>query len=162
MTRPAKAAEAWAIAGVGFLFGNAVLRLGARGVDAMAQGLRPAEWLGFAAITALFVWGEGYRALQLRYSPFVIDRIERLRAEHTAWKRLLAPLYALALVGGPARAVLRAWAGAAAIVLAVVIVSRLPHPWRGIVDFAVAAALAWGLAAIVHAWWQRRAGARTP
>ena len=56
----------------------------------------------------------------------------------------------MSLVGGPAKRIIRAWLGTAAIVVAVVAVRALPDPWRGVVDFAVAAALGWGLACIVR------------
>ena len=63
---------------------------------------------------------------------------------------LLAPLYGLSLIGASRKETARAWAGTLAIVLAVLVVRSFPEPWRGITDFAVAAALAWGLAAIVR------------
>jgi hypothetical protein len=44
---------------------------------------------------------------------------------------------------------IKAWGGTAAIVAAVILVRNFPEPWRGITDLAVAAALTWGLGAIV-------------
>jgi hypothetical protein len=54
------------------------------------------------------------------------------------------------LVGAPRPTLARAWLGVAGIVLAVLLVRALPDPWRGIIDLAVAAALAWGLLVLVR------------
>jgi hypothetical protein len=55
----------------------------------------------------------------------------------------------MSLIGAPRRTLVLAWSGVVAIIAAVLIVSRFAHPWRGITDFAVAAALAWALGALV-------------
>jgi hypothetical protein len=142
--------QAWAVAGVVFLFAEAAWRLALRGVDAVRGGLTPFEWLALVLLTAAFVYGEGVRALQRRWVPYVLARIQRLRAERRLRYHLAAPLYAMSLIGPPRAAVVRAWAGVAAIISAVLIVSRLPDPWRGIVDSAVAAALVWGASALLY------------
>ncbi|HEX2165605.1 MAG TPA: hypothetical protein VHG09_00085 [Longimicrobiales bacterium] len=144
------AVQLWAAAGVVFLFAEAAWRLALRGIAAVSRGLQPFEWLALVLLTAAFVYGEGVRALQRRWVPWVLERIERLPAEQSLFYRVAAPLYAMSLVGPSRGAVLRAWAGVAAIVAAVLIVSRFPHPWRGIVDTAVAAALIWGAIALVR------------
>ncbi|MEX2610024.1 MAG: hypothetical protein WEA24_08775 [Gemmatimonadota bacterium] len=150
--RPSSTAAAlWALIGVGALFTNAALRLGARGVSVMRTGLTPLEWGILAALTVIFVYGEGVRALQRAYIPRLIERVRELRTERSVPLRLAAPLYAMALVGAPGRTLLRAWAGVSAIVLAVLLVRAFPDPWRGIVDFAVAAALAWATLALAAA-----------
>lgn len=141
---------AWALTGVALLFGYAVLRLGVRGAQTIAAGLEVGEWAALVVLTALFVWGEGVRALQRRYVPFVVERARTLPRDGRRLYDVLAPLYAMALVGARPGLLARAWAGTAAIALAVVVVAALPTPWRGIVDFAVAAALAWGLGALVR------------
>lgn len=140
----------WAIGGVLLLFASAALRLGVHGIATMRSGLAAGEWLALASLTLVFVYGEGVRALQRRYVPHVLRRVARLARERRLW-RVLAPLYALSLVGGPRRTVLKAWAGTGAIVLAVIVVRSFPEPWRGIIDFAVAAALAWGAIALAGA-----------
>ena len=143
------AVQIWAVVGVVFLFGEAAWRLGLRGLAAIRGGLSPLEWIALALVTAVFVYGEGVRALQRKWVPFVLRRIDRLPAERPWRYRAAAPLYAMGLMGPPASGRLRAWAGVAAIVAAVLIVSRLPDPWRGIIDTGVAAALVWGASALV-------------
>lgn len=138
----------WGVLGVAFIFGSATLRLGERGIQVLLAGLGPWEWAALIALTGLFVYGEGVRALQQKYVPFVIGRVDRVRRENIIY-RLLAPLYAMALVGAAPGTLARAWGGSLAIVIAVLIVSRFAEPWRGITDFAVASALAWGTGALI-------------
>lgn len=142
---------AWGLLGVVALFLYAVFRLGRRAIETVAAGLSGWEWLALVVLTAAFVYGEGVRALQRRWVPWMIARLQALRHERRGWYRALAPLHAMAFIGAPPRLIAAAWAGSLAIALAVVIVSRLPDPWRGIVDFAVASALLWATACMIVA-----------
>lgn len=139
----------WGLAGVVAIFADAIVQLGQRGIAVLRAGLSLEEWLACAVITALFLYGEGVRALQRRWVPHMVERVRALGDQDATLLRLLAPLYALSLIGAPARALARAWAGVIGIVLAVLIVRALPEPWRGITDFAVAVALVWGLGSIL-------------
>ena len=143
-------ASGWAVSGVAGLFAWAVYRLGARGLETLRSGLGVFEWTAAVVLTAAFVYGEGLVALDRRWVPRLFERARRLRGERRLLPRVLAPLYGLALLGSDRAEVARGWAGTLAIVVAVLVVRALPEPWRGIVDFSVAAALAWGLSAIVR------------
>lgn len=139
---------AWAVAGVALLFADAIYRLGLRAIETIAAGLTARDWLALVLLTAAFVYGEGYRALQLRFAPRVIERafaIDTTRVHHV----LLAPLLVISLLGAPARALFRGYLAVLLIVAAALSVSALPSPWRGIIDGAVALALSWGLAALL-------------
>jgi hypothetical protein len=138
-----------AVVGVALLFAFAVFRLGRQGLEAIRSGLTPLEWGLLLILTGLFVWGEGVRALSRKWVPRVVDRAAAL-PRRSLLLRLLGPLHAMGLVGGTRRGMIRAWLGTAAVVVAVVAVRALPSPWRGIVDFAVAAALAWGIVALAR------------
>ena len=142
-------AAAWTLVGVSGLFASAVLRLGGRGVETILAGLGPLEWTILTALTLLMVYMEGVLTFQRRWVPKLIDRARAVRGEPFLLQ-LLAPLYGLSLIGGPAKRVLRGWLGTAAIVGAVLAVRALPDPWRGVVDFAVASALGWGLVCIAR------------
>lgn len=142
-------AVGWTLVGVAGLFTSAVVRLGGRGVDTILGGLQPLEWVTLTALTFVMVYGEGVLTFQRRWVPKLIDRARSIRREGPVLK-LLAPLYGLSLVGAPGKRVLRAWLGTTAIVVAVLLVRALPDPWRGLVDFAVAAALGWGLLCIAR------------
>lgn len=142
-------ATAWALLGPALLFLFAVYRLGQRGLATVQEGLTPREWLILLALTAAFVVGEGVGALQGRWVPRLVERASRLRHEGGRVYRLLAPLYGMSLIGAPAQRVARSWGLTLGIVGMVLIVRAFPEPWRGITDLAVAAALLWGLGAIV-------------
>ena len=106
--------------------------------------------MGLVLLTAAFVYGEGFRALDRRWVPRLVERALLLRDDPRVLVRLVAPLYGLSLVGAARDDLIRGWLLTTAILGAVLIVRALPDPWRGIVDFAVAAALAWGLVAILR------------
>ena len=82
--------------------------------------------------------------------PGLFRRARGLRREPSRLVLLAAPLHGMSLVAVSRGRLLRAWLGVFAIAGAVWVIRRFPPPWRGIVDFAVAAALAWGLWAIVR------------
>lgn len=140
---------AWALGGVCLLFAAAVARLAARGLQTVRDGLEPGEWGALVLLVVLFLVGEGWGALQRKWVPSLIDRARALPARRGVVFRVLAPLYGMSLIGAPRKRLLRAWAGTAAIVTAVLAVRTFPEPWRGMVDLAVAAALVWGLGAIL-------------
>lgn len=140
----------WMLVGVSALFAFAIYRLGGRGLATVRQGLSGGEWAALVVLTAGFVYGEGVRALDRRWVPGLLERARHVRRDRRLVVRILAPLHGLALIGAPRRRMARAWMGTAAIVLAVAIVQTFPAPWRGITDLAVAAALTWGLAAILR------------
>lgn len=138
----------WAVLGVTAVFIEAIVKLAARGLVTVRGGLEVLEWLALLLLAGAFLYGEGVRALQRRWVPHVLERSQAVRSAPLHW-RLLAPLYAMLLVGAPRRTLARAWLGVLAIVAAVLLVRALPEPWRGIVDLAVAGALAWGLGALL-------------
>jgi hypothetical protein len=141
-------ASAWALLGIVVLLLFAVVRLGRNGLTTLQEGLRAEEWVALVGLTTLFVYAEGRRALQQRWVPQVIRRAAALRKQRALVYRILAPLYGMSLIGARPGIVMRAWAISGAIVVAALVVRAFPEPWRGITDLAVAAALAWGLAAI--------------
>lgn len=139
----------WALLGVAAIFAWAVYRLGLRGLEAIHGGLDPMEWTALIVLTVGFVYGEGVRALDRRWIPGLVQRAGRLRRESRILQ-LLGPLYGLSLVGRDRMELLKGWLGTLGIVTAVLVIRAFPSPWRGIVDFAVAGALAWGLVAILR------------
>lgn len=149
--QPSKGALAtgWALVGVAGIFGWAVFRLGRRGVEAIQGGLEPFEWVVLVGLTVGFVYSEGVLTFDRRWIPKLVERARRLRREG-AVLQVLAPLYGLSLVGTRPRELAKGWGGTALILAAVFIVRHFPTPWRGIVDFAVAAALAWGMVTILR------------
>ena len=144
-TRMGRIAAVWAPLGVSILFGLAVFRLVMRGLAEVGAGLTAIQWTVLLLTVALFVYGEGFLALQRHWVPRMAERASRLRASRSAIVLILAPLHAMSLLGGSTRELVRGWSMVAAIVAAVIVIEWLPAPWRGIVDLGVACALAWGL-----------------
>ncbi|MBT8487854.1 MAG: hypothetical protein HKN72_00245 [Gemmatimonadetes bacterium] len=142
-------ATGWSLIGVAAVFGWAVYRLGGRGLAAIQGGLSPFEWAALIAFTLFFVYTEGVLTFDRKWIPKLVVRSERLKHESTTFQ-VLAPLYGLSLVGRDWKEVAKGWIGTALIVTAVLIVRQFPPPWRGIVDFGVAAALAWGMVSILR------------
>lgn len=140
---------AWALLGVTLLFGSAVYRLGRRGVATLAEGLDAFHLVALLVLVAFFVYGEGIRAIQRRYAPYLLGRVRQVALEGAGWHRLLAPLYSMSLVGAAPANLARAWGGVTAVVAAILVLRVTPDPWRGIVDTAVSLALAWGLGSIL-------------
>ena len=139
----------WAVLGVAAILAWAVYRLGGRGLDVIQQGLDGFEWSVLVVLTLGFVYGEGVRSLDRKWVPTVVERARRLRDQSVVlW--ILAPLYGLSLVGTERKELVRGWLGTSAIVVMVLLVRAFPAPWRGIIDFAVAAALSWGVVAILR------------
>lgn len=139
----------WALLGVAAVLAWAVYRLGGRGLDVIQGGLDGFQWFALVLLTVGFVYTEGVLTLDRKWVPTVVERARRLREQNVVFW-ILAPLYGLALVGTERKELLRGWLGTAAIVIMVLIVRAFPAPWRGIVDFAVAAALLWGVLAILR------------
>lgn len=142
-------ATGWALVGVAAVFAWAVYRLGGRGMEAIRGGLEPLEWAALVVLTVGFVYTEGVLTFDRKWIPKLVDRARRLRDE-SGVLQILAPLYGLSLVGRDWKEVAKGWLGTAAIFTAVMVVRHFPSPWRGIVDFAVAAALAWGCVSILR------------
>lgn len=143
-------ATVWALTGVSMLFAWAVYRLGSRGIATVRGGLEAGEWVVLALLVVAFGYGEGFVALERRWVPGLVERARRLRDDRRLLMRVLAPLYGMSLIGTRPRELLRGWLGTSAIVGAILLVRTFPEPWRGIVDLSVAAALCWGLVAILR------------
>lgn len=144
-------AAGWSLVFVAGLFLEAIVRLGARfAVACHGDELQGMHWASLPLAVALFCYGEGYLCLQRRFAPVVVVRAFEIASRPVSPASFVtAPLYALSLVGGDRRAVLRSWAGVAGIAGAIVITRCLPGPWRAVVDAGVASALGWGLVAVV-------------
>jgi hypothetical protein len=143
---------AWAILGVLILLGQGLAKLvpvaGQAVFGPLSFGERTVLWLFVAANFYL----EGYRGFQLRFVPRVVSRAHHLATtpRPRTWTLLLAPLFAMGYFHAKRRALVSAWIVSALIVLAIVAVRHLPHPWRGIVDAGVVAGLGYGTLVFVY------------
>ena len=141
----------WAVLAIAATFVEAIARLGALGLQGIRTGLSTQQWLALALLLPAFCYGEGYRALQRRFAPRVVARsLAAADALHGCFAVLAAPAYALTLFGADRRSVARSWLGVVAIVGCVLWVRTLPAAWRAVIDLSVAAALSWGLVALLR------------
>lgn len=141
----------WGIAGVAGVLVYAATSLLRLALEAVRLGLAPAEWALFLLSVGGMAWAEGYRGFQQRFSPRVAARAWHLYRQPTLTRALLAPLFCSGFFGATPRILRLTWIGAGLIVLAVVLVDRLPQPWRGILDAGVVAGLLWGTVALLVA-----------
>ncbi|MDP3275510.1 MAG: hypothetical protein Q8Q09_09970 [Deltaproteobacteria bacterium] len=131
---------------------DAIVRLARVAWDARERGLmRPAMLVFTALWTLVIVYGEGYRAFAGILAPRMASRLLVLSRQPLGWRHVLAPAYALSLVTTPPRRLLSAWMMLLGVMSAILIVRKLPQPWRGSVDFGVVCALTYGTLAIVSA-----------
>ena len=97
------AVATWAVLGVAALLVESIVRLGATALAGVRGGLEPAEWGVLGLTTVLLAYFEGYRGFQCSFSPRVVERAFQLQHAPGPLRIALAPLYAMALVGGSRR-----------------------------------------------------------
>jgi hypothetical protein len=134
---------------VAFLLLQALVRLFPHAHDALVAPLSPAQWLALLMWVAFSAYAEGYRAFQLRWAPRVVARAIYLGQKPRALHVALAPAFCMSLFHATRRRLVISWLTVGLIAGAVVLVRRLPQPWRGIIDAGVVVGLAWGLLALL-------------
>jgi hypothetical protein len=130
---------------------DAIVRLSRVALEGVSHGMLRGPQLAFTLVwIVVIVYGEGYRAFGSVLAPRMAARLLHLARGGRPFARALAPLHALSLFDTPPRRMLSAWILLAGIVTVVLIVRKLPQPWRGSVDLGVVLALSWGAVAIVR------------
>ena len=140
----ARLAPWWALVGFSVLLCETIIRL----LPKVSAGLTeptPVTVAAYALSVGVMLYAEGYRGFQQRFSPRFAQRAMHARREPTLLRVTLAPAYAMALFDAPRRRLIASWALLSMIVVLVVLVGRLPQPWRGAVDAGVVAGLTYGL-----------------
>ena len=142
----------WGASGVAYVLIHAVVRL----IPVAVEGIRGCEsvghWLAVAASVASLGYFEGYRAFQKRYAPRVIARAFYIGREPFGLSSLLAPLFCMAFFRATRPLLIVSWAVAFGVVAIVLVVSRLPQPWRGAIDAGVVIGLSWGVVSMIVYW----------
>lgn len=144
-----RVAAAWGLAGVAALLGSAVFRLTPLAIAAFAQELGVVHYVGLVASLFFLGYTEGYKAFQKQFSPRVVARARYLANNPTPLRVLLAPMFCMGYFHATRKRLVISWALSLGVVGLILIVSRVPQPWRGIVDAGVVVALTWGLVAMV-------------
>mmetsp|Transcript_96109 Transcript_96109/g.228899 ORF Transcript_96109/g.228899 Transcript_96109/m.228899 type:complete len:179 (-) Transcript_96109:230-766(-) len=145
----ATASSMWAILGVVLLLLNGVRRCVPVALQPFSQGLGPAGWCAYVLSGLFFIYAEGYRGFQQKFSPLVVRRALLLDRQQPVLRQVLAPAYAMAFFHANKKRKVVSWALIAGIMVIVAIVKKLPYPYRAILDAGVCAGLSWGMGATV-------------
>jgi len=142
----------WGLLGVFAFIASAVFRLTPRMLEALQQPLGFWHWLVLLGFTPYMAWAEGYKGFHRNFSPRILVRALHLRDSTTWWHGVLAPLFCMGYIHATARRRLVSVLVTSGIVVLVLIVSRAPQPWRGIIDTGVVTGLVLGLASLLWHW----------
>jgi len=142
-------AMVWGILGVLFLLGQACWRLALEATNAFGQPWNWYHWLVFLLILIFMAYSEGYRAFQLQFSPRVVSRARTLLHRCSTLQLFLAPLFCMGFFHATRKRKIVTWSVTAGIIVLIIGVRALPHPWRGMVDAGVVVGLGWGALAIL-------------
>ncbi|CAE7430498.1 unnamed protein product [Symbiodinium natans] len=96
-----------------------------------------------------FIYAEGYRGFQQKFSPLVVRRALLLDGQQPVIRQVLAPAYAMAFFHAHKKRKVVSWGLIVGIMVIVAIVKKLPYPYRAILDAGVCAGLSWGMGATV-------------
>ncbi len=132
------------------VIGEAIVRLLPIVLDLFDATLSALELAVLVAWVLTMTFAEGYRGFHLQFSPRVVARAVYLDAHPRPLHVVLAPLYCMGLLHATRRRLITSWVLTFGIVAIVVLVRRLPAPWRGIVDAGVVVGLTCGLLSIVY------------
>lgn len=152
-----KFAYFWGIAGVLALLLSAIFRLSARILEMLSYSLSPLQWLVLIGFALYMAYAEGYKGFHLNFSPRVIARAGYFSQpqQQTSFHQIIfAPLLCMGFIYSTTRRRIIAISVTSAIVVLVIIVSRMPQPWRGIIDTGVVLGLLLGVISLVYFWIQ--------
>lgn len=147
----------WGIIGVLAILLFAIARLSLRVVDMLNYSLNIWQWLGLILFAFYMAYAEGYKGFHLNFAPRVITRAS-IFLENNSFKNALyvifAPLLCMGYIHSTKKRKLISFVLTSAIIVLVLLVGRLPQPWRGIVDVGVVLGLFLGVSSIVYFWAQ--------
>jgi hypothetical protein len=135
----------WGVVGVVGFLAYAVIGLMPLTIDALRYSLQWYHWVTLFGQIGFMAYAEGYRGFQKRFSPRVVARARHLAQHPQIYHALLAPLFCMGVVYADWRLRLRILLLTSFIVLAIVLLSQLDQPWRGIIDAGVVVGLLWGV-----------------
>jgi hypothetical protein len=138
----------WGFSGVSALLGYAIWRLAPRAAESLQSPLTWLHWTFLVVFAIFMLVAEGYRGFQKKFSPRTAARIRHLRDHPAPLHVLLAPAFCMGYFHAKRRTRITAISLTLGIVLLVMLVSYLPKPWRGLVDFGVVLGLAYGMATL--------------
>jgi hypothetical protein len=142
----------WGVMGVIGLIASAVFKLLPRIAELGDYPFAIQHWLMLLVFTPYMAYAEGYKGFYLKLAPRVQARALYLRDAGGPFLALTAPLFCMGYFYATRRRMLTSWIVSTSIVGLVAIVSRIPQPWRGLIDVGVMAGLIIGIAALFWYW----------
>jgi len=142
----------WGVIGVIGIIASAVFKLVPRIVELGNYSFAVQHWLLLLVFTPYMAYAEGYKGFYLNLAPRVQARALYLRDAGGPLLALTAPFFCMGYFYATRRRMLTSWIVSLSIVLLVAIVSRVPQPWRGLIDVGVVVGLVVGIAALVWYW----------
>lgn len=135
----------WGVIGISLLLGRGLVCLVPYVVELSDVVLT--GWQGAALLSSVVLLGyvEGYKGFQLKFSPRAAARVDVVWRMPTLPRVVLAPLFCMGFFDATKKRKIVAYGLTAMVILLILLVERLPQPWRGIVDAGVLLGLSWGL-----------------
>ena len=147
-SRVGKIAAFWGVAGLSLILIRGLFSVLSPAVALRGMEFRLVHWVGLVISLIFMGYSEGYKGFQLKFSPRVAARALYLRANPTVIRVIFAPLFCMGFFHATRKRKIIAYAVTTMVVLLIVIVRKLPQPWRGIVDVGVLFGLGWGLVSV--------------
>ncbi len=139
----------WGIAGVVLLLGQAIWRLTPIALTGVRDpSVGPLHWVLLAGWVGFMLYSEGFKGFQRGFSPRVVARAAHLAQNPRPLHVLLAPAFCMGLFHASRKRLITSWSLVLLMVGLVLLVHRVPQPWRGLIDVGVVAGLLWGLIAL--------------
>ncbi|MEX2366323.1 MAG: hypothetical protein WD601_06925 [Pseudohongiellaceae bacterium] len=139
----------WGITGVIVILLFAIYRISPMVAEMQIASFGFLHWAALLLFAVYMAYAEGYKGFHLGFAPRVVQRAAYLRQHSHPLLAILAPLFCMGYFHATRRRVITSFAVTLAIILLVVIVSQIPQPWRGIVDFGVVTGLLIGIGSIL-------------
>ncbi|HHO51224.1 MAG TPA: hypothetical protein ENK18_10210 [Deltaproteobacteria bacterium] len=140
---------AWGVGGVLLLLSQAIWRLSPQAAGIFDGTLTPTQW-GIAALWTMFMlYSEAWRGFHKQFSPRVVARALGIASDRRPWLVIFAPIASMGLIHATRRRHIVSRSLLAGIILLILLVRALPHPWRGIVDLGVVLGLAVGMLSLL-------------
>lgn len=135
----------WGVTGVSLILGSAIYRMFQMAEGLFSVELTMIQWTALVGNVLFMAWSEGYKAFQLGFSPRVAARLRYLKENPTPALVVLAPLFCLGFFHATKKRKIITYSLITGLILLIMAVRLLPHPWRGIIDVGVIVGLGWGL-----------------
>ena len=142
---------AWGILGVLMLLGNAIKRLLPIALQPFYNNdLTSMQWTIYTTWGLFMAYAEGYKGFHQKFSPLVVKRAFTLHNNRSILNIIFAWAYSMGLFAATKKRMIISWSISAGVMVLVMLVKNLSHPWRCIVDGGVVAGLTIGSLSIVY------------